>query len=56
MKIANYEFWCSRTRSIVPLSLRFWLYRNWMNGIVIGVRLFGYKWEFGWYKNEERPR
>ena len=52
MKIAGCEFWFSRTRSIAPLSLRFWSYRNWMGGKVLGVKLFGYKWEFGWYGGE----
>jgi hypothetical protein len=49
MKIFGYEIWASRTRYITPLSLRFWCYRNWMGGMVFGVRLFGYKWECGYY-------
>lgn len=53
VKIANYEIWFSRTRPIIPLSLRFWCYRNWMGGMVLGVKFFGYKWECGWYENKE---
>lgn len=49
MKIFGYEIWASRTRYMTPLSLRFWCYRNWMGGMVFGVRLFGYKWECGYY-------
>lgn len=49
MKIFGYEIWASRTRYMTPLSLRFWCYRNWMGGMVFGVKLFGYKWECGYY-------
>jgi hypothetical protein len=50
IKLFGIEMWASRTKYMTPLSLRFWCYRNWMGGIVLGVRLGGYKYECGWYK------
>lgn len=49
MKIANRDFWWSRSRLMPIPSPRFLIYKNWMGGTVIEFRLFGYTWGFGWY-------